>query len=147
MTASELLFETHVRITKVVEYGASLHAIAAGTAAPPPEGARFDVTVEGMIDGPRLKGSIRGVNYITIRADRRVEAHIHAHVDLNDGEKLAILTEGVGTFGSGGLLHLRETVKLTSNSPAYAWVNSIAVRADGTADVSTGEIRVREYLA
>lgn len=147
MVGDELLFETAVRITKVVEYGISLEAIVAGSVVPPPEGARFDATVEGTIDGPMLKGSIHGVNYLTIRADGRVEAHIHAEVDLNDGERLTILTEGVGTFGPKGLLHLRESVKLTSHSPSYRWVNSIPVRADGTANLSTGEIRVREYRA
>ena len=38
MELSELLYEVALRITGVVDYGANLQAIAAGKAAPPPEG-------------------------------------------------------------------------------------------------------------
>jgi hypothetical protein len=46
---------------RVDDYGASLQAIAGGKAPPPPEGARFDMSLEGSVDGPKLKGSWHGV--------------------------------------------------------------------------------------
>ena len=42
-TQGELLYEYTVQFTQVVEYGVSMEALTSGQAAPPPEGARFDV--------------------------------------------------------------------------------------------------------
>lgn len=39
-----------------------MQAIAAGKVAPPPEGVRFDLSFEGSIDGPKLKGAVHGVD-------------------------------------------------------------------------------------
>jgi hypothetical protein len=77
MESSELLYEAALRITAVVEYSANLQAIAAGKAGPPPDCARFDISVEGSIGGPKLKGSWYGVDYPNIRADGLSELHIH----------------------------------------------------------------------
>jgi hypothetical protein len=145
--AAELVFETVVHVTGVVDYGASLEAIVAGKVAPPPEGARFDASIQGSIDGPKLKGSIHGVNYLNIRADGRVELHVHAEMSLIGGERVAVFADGEGTFDAKGVLHFRERVSLRSNTHAYTWVNSVPVWAEGTADLATGEIRVREYKA
>jgi hypothetical protein len=147
MESIELLYEAALRITGTVEYGASLQAIVAGKAAPPPEGARFDVLFEGPIDGPKLKGSIRGVDYVNIRADGRVELHIHAQFDLTDGGKVSFFADGVGTLDAKGIVHIRYNPMLKSNSPAHAWVNQIPVRAAGTVNLATGELRVKAYKA
>ena len=40
----ELLYEYIVALTGLTEYGVSFESVMAGTVAPPPEGARFDVT-------------------------------------------------------------------------------------------------------
>ena len=69
MESAELLYEFVLRFIGVVEYGATLQAIAGGKAAPPPEGARFDISLEGSVDGPKLRGSWHGVEYVNIRAD------------------------------------------------------------------------------
>src|SRR2546428_13739130 len=54
---------------------------------------------------------------------------------------------GVGTLDKHGILQLRENVTLKSNSPAHAWVNSIQVWGIGTANLATGEVRVKGYKA
>jgi len=54
----ELLYEYTVKLTGMTEYGVSFEALMAGTAAPPPEGARFDVSFEGATNGPKLKGKV-----------------------------------------------------------------------------------------
>ncbi len=147
LQTAELIYEAVVRITGIVEYGASLQAITAGKAAPPPEGARFDVPFEGSIDGPKLKGSAHGVDYLNIRADGRVELHIHAQIDLTDGGKMSFFADGVGALDAKGIVQLRESATLKSNSPTHAWVNSIPVWAAGTVNLATGEIRVKGYRA
>jgi len=147
MESAELLYEYVLRVTGVVEYGASLQAIMGGKAAPPPEGAPFDISFEGSLDGPKLKGSMHGVDYTNIRADGRTELHIHAQFDLTDGGKVSFFADGVGTLDAQGILHLRENVTLKSNSQAHAWVNSIQVWGIGTANLAAGEIRVKGYKA
>lgn len=126
-SSSELVYEVALHITGVVEYGADMQAIATGKAAPPPEGARFDVSLEGSVDGPKIKGSWHGVDYLNIRSDGLCELHIHGQFDLSDGGKLSMFADGVGTIGANGIVQLRENVTLKSNNPAYTWVNSIVV--------------------
>jgi hypothetical protein len=147
LQTAELIYEAVVQITGTVEYGASMQALAAGKAAPPPERARFDVPFEGSINGPKLNGKAHGVDYLNIRADGRAELHIHAQVDLTDGGKVSFFADGIGTLDSKGIVHLRENVILKSNSPSHAWVNSIAVWGAGTINLATGEIRVKAYRA
>ena len=147
MESSEPLYEYVLRVTGVVEYGASLQAIVGGKAAPPPQGAQFDISFEGSIDGPKLKGSVRGVDYANIRADGRVDLHIHELFDLTDGGKVAVFADGIGTLDAKGILHLRENVSCKSSSPAYVWVNSVQVWGIGTANLAAGEIRVKGYKA
>jgi hypothetical protein len=147
MESAELLYEFVLRVTGVVDYGASLQSIAGGKVAPPPEGARFDISLEGSVDGPKLKGSWHGVEYVNIRADGRSELHIHGRFDLVDGGKVSFFADGVGTIDANGMLQLRQNVTLKSNSPAHAWVNSIAVWGIGTANLATGDVRVKGYKA
>jgi hypothetical protein len=147
MESSELLYEVALRITGVVDYGASLQAIAAGKATPPPEGARFDISLEGSVDGPKFKGSWRGVDYLNIRADGLPELHIHGQFDLADGGKVSMFADGVGTIDTKGIVQLRENVTLKSNHPVHAWVNSIVVWGVGTVNLTTGEVRVKGYKA
>jgi hypothetical protein len=58
-----------------------------------------------------------------------------------------MFADGVGTVDAKGIVQLRETVTLKSNSPAHAWVNSIGVWGVGTVNLATGEIRVKGYKA
>jgi hypothetical protein len=87
------------------------------------------------------------VEYVNIRADGRSELHIHGRLDLIDGEKVSMFADGVGTIYAKGILQLRQNVTLKCNSPAHAWVNSIAVWGVGTANLATGEVRVKGYKA
>jgi hypothetical protein len=81
------------------------------------------------------------VEYVNIRADGRAELHIHGRFDLTDGGKMSFFADGVGFIDANGILQLRQNVTLKSNSPAHAWVNSIAVWRVGTANLATGEVR------
>ena len=147
MELTELILEITGRMTGTDEYGASIQAILERKVTPPPAGARFDGRVEGTVDGPQLKGSFRSVDYLNVRADGRIELHGHGRLDLNDGGKVSLFAEGLATLDAGGVLQLRESMTLKSNSPAHAWVNSIPVWATGTASVASGELRLRGYKA
>lgn len=47
----ELLYEYTLKLTGMTEYGVSFAALTAGTDAPAPEGARFDVSFEEYPSG------------------------------------------------------------------------------------------------
>lgn len=144
----ELLYEYEVKITRVTEYGVSFGALAAGTAAPPPEGARFDVHFEGASIGPRIKGMLQGVDYLHIRADGRFALHIHAEITTDDGQKISLHASGVALPQPGSLVsELRENVTLFSSSSGYAWVNGLQVWGTGSVDLARQEVRIKGYAA
>jgi hypothetical protein len=143
----QLIYEYTLQITLTVEYGASAEAVFSGQ-TPPPEGARFDLHLEGAVAGPRFNGTVRGVDYLEFRADGRAELHIHAEITTEDGKKIALFADGVAIPEKGSpIFQLRENVTLTSNHPELSWVNPIQIWAAGTADVSTGQVRVTAHAA
>jgi hypothetical protein len=147
-TPGELIYEYTLQSTQVVAYGASADAVLSGRIPPPAEGARFDVYFEGLITGPRLKGTVRGVDYLHVRGDGRCQLDIHAEITTEDGKKIALAADGVAIPEKGSpVLQLRENVTLTTNHPEYSWLNPIQVWAPGTVDLSRGEIRVKRYAA
>ena len=140
-----LIYEYRPQITQVVEYGASADAVLSGQ-APPPEGARFDFYLEGPVNGPKLQGAFRGVDYICFRADGRAELHIHGEITTDDGKKVALEAGGVAIPEKGSaVFQLREHVSLMSNHAELSWLNPIEVWARGVVDVSTGQVHVTAY--
>ena len=142
----ELIYEYTCQFTQVVEYGVSAEAVFGGQ-TPPLEGARFDVYFEGPVTGAKIKGAVKGVDYLDMRADGRGQLHIHAEITTDDGKKIALAADGVAIPEKGSpIFQLRENVTLTTNHPELAWVNSIQIWAPGTVDVSKGEIRIKAYV-
>ena len=122
--------------------------ILSGQAAPPPGGARFDVAFEGSATGPKPDGTVKGVDYINIRADGRVDLHIHAEITTKDDQKITLFADGVTTPQEGSpVLQVRQNVRLTSSSPAYAWVNSLQIWGIGTVDTAQGRVNYKAYIA
>jgi hypothetical protein len=142
----EKLYEYTLSVTGMVEYGASFQDIMAGQSPPPPGGLRVDVAFEGPMTG-RLSGSVVGVDYITIRADGRVDLDIKAQITTDDGEKIAFAASGVGIAQPGlPTALLRENVTLTTASERYAWVNPLQIWGIGSVDFSTGTVNISAYL-
>ena len=132
----EHLYEVSVRFTRVTEFGVSMEALGSGQVQPPPEGARFDVAFEGSSRGPKLKGTMTGVDYLHVRADGRFQLHIHAEITTEDGAKIAFFADGVAIPREGsGILDLKENVTLTTSAKACSWVNQLQVWAIGTVDL------------
>lgn len=144
----ELLYEYSVKFTGMTEYGVKLESLMAGETAPPPEGARFDVAFEGESAGPKLKGTITGVDYLQIRSDGRFQLHIHAEITTDDGEKIAVFADGVALPREGSsIADLRENVTLSTSSKDYAWVNTLQVWAIGTVDLAEQVVQIKGYSA
>ena len=141
-----LIYEYTPQVTQIIEYGASAEAVLMRTSPPPKEGARLDLYLEGPVIAGRLQGTITGIDYLNMRADGRAELHIHGHITLEDGKRVALEAGGVAVpEGDSSIFQLREHVNLTSNDPALAWVNATEVWARGTVDVSTGQVHLRAY--
>jgi hypothetical protein len=132
------LYDYTLRLGTPTEYGASLGSIVAGRAAPPPSGLRVDLPFVGEATG-RIAGTITGVDYLTVRADGRMELDLHATITTREGDGVAI-SEGDARVA------LRENVKLSSADPAWTWVNPLQIWAVGEADMAKGEVRVRGYV-
>ncbi len=141
------LYAYKLRITGNTEYGVSLQSILAGETPIPPEGARFDVAFEGaMVEGSKLSGAVRGVDYLWMRADGRAELDIKAEITAPDGTKVALRADGVVTPRPGEpIADLWENVKLHSSHEQHRWVNSIQIWGTGTVNFATGEIEVHAY--
>ena len=148
ITVGELLYEQTVHVTRATEYGISMEALVAGQVAPPPEGARFDVAFEGVLHGPKLKGTLTGVDYVTVRGDGRSQLHSHAEITTEDGTKIAFSSDGVATADeSTGRLETRHNATLHTSSPEYAWVNQLQVWVQGSGEMAGGEFHLKGYAA
>jgi hypothetical protein len=143
--SGELIYEYTPLVTNIVEYGASADAMFAGE-TPPPEGARFDLTLEGPIGGPKLKGTVKGKDYICFRADGKAQLHIHAEITTDENKRIALFADGVAIGQPGSpVFRLRENVTLTTSEPDFVWLNSLQVWGVGTVDVSTGKVDLKGY--
>ena len=143
----ELIYEYTVQFTGVTSYGApALDALLSGAVAPPPQGARYDVAFEGPVTG-RLRGTVKGIDYLHIRPDGRGQLHIHGEITTEDGKKIALAADGVAIFKEGPPVgDLRENVTLTTSEPDYAWVNPLQFWSPGTVDLAKGEVHIMGYV-
>jgi Protein of unknown function (DUF3237) len=144
----ELIYDHIVQIKQVTEYGVALDTLLSGAGRPPAEGARFDLHVEGTANGPKLKGAVKDVDYMNVRADGRLQLHFHAEITTEDGQKIALFADGVATPTQGSpVAQLRLNVTLTTSAAEYSWVNPIQFWAPGTLDFAKGEARFKAYAA
>ena len=143
----ELIYELNLNITEMTEYGLSFAALMAGEVPPPPEGARFDIHVDGVAnDGPKLKGKVTGIDYLNMRADGRTQLNVYVKITTEDGQNIAGQVGGIGTpRPNTSIIDLRENVTLFTSSEDYKWVNTVEVWATGTVDTATGKINISAY--
>lgn len=144
----ELLYEYTLNITGLTEYGISLGQLMSGNLAMPPEGARFDVYFEGPINGDKLKGTVKGVDYLRVRSDGRMDLDIHAEITTEDGQKISLKADGVCMpRKDSSISDLRENITLFTSYKNYSWINTLQVWAIGTVDLATQIINIKGYAA
>ncbi len=142
----ELLYAVTLNITGMKEYGVSFAALMAGEVALSKEGARFDVTFDGTANGPKVTGTIEGIDYVRVRPGGRFELHIHETIRTEDGQSISAHGEGVATVRpQGDIADLRVNMTLFASSNEYAWVNQLAVQGFGTIDLARQVIEVAAY--
>jgi Protein of unknown function (DUF3237) len=142
----EKIYEYDLDVTGMTDYGVSLDAILSGTETIPPQGARVDVAFEGRAMG-RLTGTVRGTDYLRIRADGRVDLDIRAVIETGDGSRIALSADGVGNpRADEPVADLFENVSLTTAAEDYAWVNARQSWGFGTVNFATGKIHIDAYM-
>jgi hypothetical protein len=141
------LFEERVQLTGIKEFGLSWEDMLQGKTGIPPEGARFDITFEGDLKGPQIEGRIKGVDYLTVRADGRYMLRIYATVITNDGESIALEEDGIliPDLVNPEKASLQFNMKFTSAVPKYAWLNNLPVWAIGNIDRVTGSVYIKAF--
>jgi hypothetical protein len=140
------LYEVALNITGITEYGISIFDATNPEIPLPPAGARFDIAVAGTARG-QLEGTVEAVDYLLIRADRRVELHIHGVLTASNGGKIALCADGVALPepSNPAVSQLRENVKLQSAHPELEWVNPLQIWGQGTVDMGKLEINISAY--
>lgn len=142
----EKIFEYDLDVVGMTDFGASLYEILGGQAEVPLEGARFDVSVEGSIEG-RISGSLRGIDYFRIRADGRREIDLRATIETKDGERIAFAARGVAVpRESEPIVDLLLNIKLDSAAPAFALPSTRPTWGVGRMDLTSQKIHVDAYL-
>jgi len=58
--------------------------------------ARGSTSISRVDHGPKMKGTVKGIDYLHIRADGRCQLHIHAEITTEDGKKISLAADGVG---------------------------------------------------
>lgn len=142
MADATILFEAAMHFTGNVEYGFSM-ADAAGGAAIPTQGARFDVTFEGEVGGPRLKGIITGTDYVLLTATGGSQLYIRSRITTEDGHHIAVTAEGMAVPRAGSALaDLSEAMTFSTAAPSYTWLNDVRAEGTGVVDSQTGQIKL-----
>src|SRR5574342_299112 len=136
----EKIYEYDLDVAGVTDYGVTLEAILSGQASVPLQGARIDVAFEGRAAG-RLAGRVRGVDYLRLRADGRIDLDIRATIETDDGRRIALTADGVGVpRAADPIADLSENVSLNTAAEGYAWVNTRPIWGTGTVNFATGKI-------
>lgn len=142
----EIVYEADLHISSVTDYGVTMDAILSGKERAPLQGTRFDVAFEGHAGG-RLSGKVRGVDYLVMRADGRVDLDVRGTLETEDGCRIAIQIDGVATpRANEPIADLHENVRLMTAATKYEWVNARQVWGIGTVNLASGEIHVEAYM-
>ncbi|HEY3398624.1 MAG TPA: DUF3237 family protein [Armatimonadota bacterium] len=142
----EKIYEYDLKVMGVTDYGITLKSILAGQSPIPPQGARIDVAFEGHATG-RLTGQVRGVDYLRLRADGRIDLDIRAVIETKGGQRIALSADGVGVPRAGeAIADLCENISLTTPAEDYLWVNTRQVWGFGTVNFASGDIHIEAHM-
>jgi len=142
----EKIYEYDLDITGMADYGVTLEAILSGQARVPPQGARIDVAFDGRAIG-RLAGRVRGVDYLRMRADGRIDLDIRATLETDEGRRIALSADGVAVpRATEPIADLYENVRLTTAAEEYGWVGTRQIWGVGTVNLATGRIHIDGYM-
>jgi hypothetical protein len=142
----EKIYELDLNVTGVTHHGVTMDAVLSGKERVPLQGTRFDVAFEGDSKG-RLTGKMRGIEYLSMRADGRTDLDARGTIETEDGLRIAVHIEGVATpRANEPIIDLIENVRLTTAAPKHDWVNSRQIWGLGTVNLATGKLRMEAFM-
>ena len=142
----EKIFEYDLDILGITDYGIEMASLFSGQEAVPLQGAQFDVSLTGPVKG-RLNGILRGVDYLLVRPDGRRALELRGTIETNDGSRIALTAEGVGSPRDGvPIVDLAVKIDLLTAEPAHLWVNAKSAWGSGYADLAANKIHVEVYM-
>ncbi len=142
----EKIYEYDVDVTGVTDSGVALQDILSGQAKVPPQGLRMDIAFAGHATG-RLAGRVRGVDYVRMRADGRIDLDIRAVIEIENGSRIALSADGVAVpRATEPIADLCENVILSTAAADYTWVNTRQVWGVGTVNFAAGKVHIDGYM-
>lgn len=142
----EKIFEYDLDITGVTDYGLDMEALFAGRERVPLQGAQFDVTLAGAVQG-RVAGAMHGIDYLRVRPDGRRELELRGTIETDDGNRIAFSAGGVGSPRDGEpVVDVAVKIELLTAVASYSWVNAKPAWGSGYVDLAAKRIHVEVYL-
>jgi hypothetical protein len=134
----EKIYEYDLNITGVTDYGVSLESILSSKEKIPPQGARFDVAFEGNATG-RLSGRVRGVDYLRMRADGRIDLDIRGTIETDDGFRIGLSADGAAVMRQGEPRCGAGTSRPALSRAAESWHFTVQPFGPGTDFLRVGQ--------
>ena len=95
----------------------------------------------------RLAGRIRGVDYLRLRADGRIDLDIRATIETDDGHRIALSADGVAVpRATEPIADLSENVSLNTAAEEYAWVLAHQIWGVGTVNLAAGKVHIDGFM-
>ena len=145
MTQKNPLFEIVYDFTGVEEFGASFEALMQGKLEIPKEGFRANVAIQGTVRGPEFTGTAKGIDYLYVRADGRIQLDVKVTITTSEGKNISFAADGIGIIQPDGTTKIAENVTLFSSHPEYVHLNCMQIWGVGSA--AAGKLELKFYSA
>lgn len=95
----------------------------------------------------QFQDRVRGIDYLRMRADGRIDLDIRAVVETENGCRIALSADGVAMPRvAEPIADLLENVCLSTAADENVWVNTRQVWGVGTVNFAVGKIHIDAYM-
>ena len=109
------------------------------------EGAGYG-ELAGTISGPRLRGTMRGVNHPHARSDGAMLPDTHGLIETEDGAAVLFHFRGRTAFGPDNVGRQSLAVTFEAADERYRWLNTALCVLEGIYDEAIEGMRAEAYL-
>lgn len=99
-------------------------------------GQRLDVHFGGPIKGPRLSGTMTGIDYVEPRFDGTLGIHVRAMITTDDNALISVHINGFFNPETGAINDNR--VQMLSSDERYRWLGDKIIIGRGKAGATSG---------
>lgn len=144
-SAVEHLFDEEIYLTGITEFGISWEDLTSGIAELLPQGARFNIAFEGRMTGDKIKGEVKGIDYLYVRPDGKFILNLQATILTDDGEMIHLQEDGILQPNEDGTAKLNLNMHFHTASQKYNWLNKKLVWGIGEVNMAKGVVFVKGY--